>query len=63
MLRFLSRKKGRNGQKTSSHIKANNQRMLGGNKNVQCKVLLLDGTDLSIDLSVSIITILFVCVF
>ncbi|XP_014275213.1 band 4.1-like protein 5 isoform X2 [Halyomorpha halys] len=51
MLRFLSRKKGRNGQKTSTHYKSDHHRMLGSNKNVQCKVLLLDGTDLSIDLS------------
>ncbi|CAH1407250.1 unnamed protein product [Nezara viridula] len=51
MLRFLSRKKGRNGQKTSTHYKSEHHRMLGSNKNVQCKVLLLDGTDLSIDLS------------
>ncbi|KAK9507115.1 hypothetical protein O3M35_008926 [Rhynocoris fuscipes] len=50
MLRFLSRKKGRNGQKTS-HIKSDNHRILGNKNCIQCKVLLLDGGFLSIDLS------------
>lgn len=49
MLRFLSRRKGRtNG---SSDIKA---QRFQPNKNVlQCKVLLLDGADISVDLPVS----------
>uniref|UniRef100_A0A0V0G9L4 Moesin/ezrin/radixin homolog 1 n=1 Tax=Triatoma dimidiata TaxID=72491 RepID=A0A0V0G9L4_TRIDM len=50
MLRFLSRKKGRNGQKTSQ-IKSDTSRILGNKNCIQCKVLLLDGGFLSIDLS------------
>ncbi|KAL1122253.1 hypothetical protein AAG570_003658 [Ranatra chinensis] len=51
MLRFLSRKKGRHGPnwKGSSGYKSD---CLVANKHlVHCKVILLDGTDLSIDLS------------
>ncbi|XP_039288321.1 band 4.1-like protein 5 isoform X6 [Nilaparvata lugens] len=50
MLRFLSRKKGRNGQKTT-HIKPGPQNLIPNKNCVQCKVILLDGTDLSVDLS------------
>ncbi|XP_073977533.1 erythrocyte membrane protein band 4.1-like yurt isoform X1 [Rhodnius prolixus] len=50
MLRFLSRKKGRNGQKTSQ-LKSESSRILGNKNCIQCKVLLLDGGFLSIDLS------------
>lgn len=53
MLRFLSRKKGRNGQKTSQ-IKNGSQRLSTNKNSIQCKVMLLDGTDLSVDLSVCI---------
>lgn len=55
MLRFLSRKRGRNGQKTSTQIKTGNQRFTSNKHLVQCRVILLDGTDLSVDLSVSLI--------
>ncbi|XP_046673475.1 band 4.1-like protein 5 isoform X1 [Homalodisca vitripennis] len=51
MLRFLSRKRGRNGQKTSTQIKSGSQRFTSNKHLVQCKVILLDGTDLSVDLS------------
>lgn len=54
MLRFLSRRKGRNAQKTSTQIKSGSQRIIPNKHLVQCRVILLDGTDLSIDLSVSI---------
>lgn len=50
MLRFLSRKKGRNGQKTTQ-IKSGSQRLATHKNSIQCKVMLLDGTDLSVDLS------------
>ncbi|RZF38174.1 hypothetical protein LSTR_LSTR005535 [Laodelphax striatellus] len=50
MLRFLSRKKGRNGQK-ATHIKPGPQNLIPNKHCVQCKVILLDGTDLSVDLS------------
>ena len=53
MLRFLSRRKGRNAQKNSSQIKSGSQRLIPNKSLVQCRVILLDGTDLSIDLSVS----------
>ncbi|XP_034191875.1 erythrocyte membrane protein band 4.1-like yurt isoform X2 [Osmia lignaria lignaria] len=51
MLRFLSRRRGRSvsGQTTSSQIK--NQRLLSNKNVVQCRVVLLDGTDLPIELS------------
>ena len=51
MLRFLSRRRGRSvGGQTSSQIK--NQRLLSNKNIVQCRVVLLDGTDLPIELSV-----------
>lgn len=50
MLRFLSRKKGRNVQKTSQ-IKSGSQRLSTNKHSIQCKVMLLDGTDLTVDLS------------
>ncbi|XP_075214310.1 erythrocyte membrane protein band 4.1-like yurt isoform X2 [Lycorma delicatula] len=50
MLRFLSRKKGRNGQKPAQII-TGSQRLLPNKNLIQCKVILLDGTDLSVDLS------------
>ncbi|CAL7934826.1 unnamed protein product [Xylocopa violacea] len=51
MLRFLSRRRARSvsGQTTSSQIK--NQRLLSNKNVVQCRVVLLDGTDLPIELS------------
>ncbi|KAI4495273.1 hypothetical protein M0804_001474 [Polistes exclamans] len=51
MLRFLSRRRGRSvtGQNNSSQIK--NQRLLSNKNVVQCRVVLLDGTDLPIELS------------
>ncbi|XP_015606838.1 band 4.1-like protein 5 isoform X2 [Cephus cinctus] len=51
MLRFLSRRRGRSlgGQTASSQIK--NQRLLSNKNVVQCRVVLLDGTDLPIELS------------
>lgn len=48
MLRFLSRRKGRN---NGSDIKA--QRIVANKNVLQCKVLLLDGADISVDLTVS----------
>ncbi|XP_026290651.1 band 4.1-like protein 5 isoform X2 [Frankliniella occidentalis] len=52
MLRFLSRRKGRNAQKTSSqNTSGSNQRFIPNKHLVQCKVVLLDGTDLSVDLT------------
>lgn len=55
MLRFLSRRKGRGaatGNNATSQIKP--QRIGTTNKNlIQCRVILLDGTDLSVDLTVS----------
>ncbi|XP_071439620.1 uncharacterized protein yrt isoform X3 [Hetaerina americana] len=50
MLRFLSRRKGRDPQK-SSQTKAGAQRLIPNKHLIQCKVILLDGTDLSVDLS------------
>ncbi|XP_023290108.1 band 4.1-like protein 5 isoform X2 [Orussus abietinus] len=51
MLRFLSRRRARSvrGQSASSQIK--NQRLLSNKNVVQCRVILLDGTDLPIELS------------
>ena len=54
MLRFLSRRKGRNVQKTSTQVAPGSQRLIPNKHLVPCRVILLDGTDLSIDLSVSI---------
>lgn len=58
MLRFLSRRKGRNAahgtaqenQNLASQIKP--QRIIPNKNLIQCRVILLDGTDLSVDLSV-----------
>lgn len=53
MLRFLSRKRGRNDPK-ARNIKAGAERLNPPNKHcMQCRVMLLDGTDLCIELSVS----------
>lgn len=54
MLRFLSRRKTRDaaGNKNSSQIKA--QRIVSNKNIIQCKVILLDGTDLTVDLSVGV---------
>ncbi|XP_070172188.1 band 4.1-like protein 5 isoform X2 [Polyergus mexicanus] len=51
MLRFLSRRRARSvsGQTSSSQIK--NQRLPSNKNIVQCRVVLLDGTDLPIELS------------
>ncbi|XP_011339166.1 band 4.1-like protein 5 isoform X2 [Ooceraea biroi] len=50
MLRFLSRRRGRSvGGQTASQIK--NQRLPSNKNVVQCRVVLLDGTDLPIELS------------
>ncbi|KAL0267686.1 UNVERIFIED_CONTAM: hypothetical protein PYX00_009879 [Menopon gallinae] len=49
MLRFLSRRKGRNTQKNVSSVAS--QRIIPNKNVVQCKVILLDGTDSSFDLS------------
>ncbi|XP_046387948.1 band 4.1-like protein 5 isoform X2 [Ischnura elegans] len=49
MLRFLSRRKGRDPK--SSQSKAGAQRLIPNKHLIQCKVILLDGTDLSVDLS------------
>lgn len=60
MLRFLSRRRGRGvgGQNTSSQIK--NQRLLSNKNIVQCRVVLLDGTDLPIELSVCTLFIIII---
>ncbi|XP_008186339.1 band 4.1-like protein 5 isoform X2 [Acyrthosiphon pisum] len=51
MLRFLSRKRGRNDPK-ARNIKAGAERLNPPNKHcMQCRVMLLDGTDLCIELS------------
>ncbi|XP_063219830.1 band 4.1-like protein 5 isoform X2 [Bacillus rossius redtenbacheri] len=50
MLRFLSRRRGRNTLK-SLQVKSGTDRFAPNKHAVQCKVILLDGTDLSIDLS------------
>lgn len=64
MLRFLSRRKGRNtgsgiaetadnpSDNAHSHIKS--QRILPNKNLIQCRVILLDKTDLSVDLTVSV---------
>lgn len=54
MLRFLSRRRGRSvsGQ-TSSSTQIKNQRLPSSKNIVQCRVILLDGADLPIELSVS----------
>ncbi|KAK6619861.1 hypothetical protein RUM44_006261 [Polyplax serrata] len=49
MLRFLSRRKGRNAQKNVSNF--GSQRIVTNKNVVHCKVLLLDGTDSSFELS------------
>lgn len=58
MLRFLSRRKTRNPptiDNNSSQIKA--QRIVTNKNIIQCKIILLDGTDLSVDLTVSVFTL------
>lgn len=57
MLRFLSRRKGRNGQQQKSNTtqsKFGATRLIPNKNLVQCRVILLDGTDLSVDLTVSV---------
>ncbi|CAG2058675.1 unnamed protein product [Timema podura] len=56
MLRFLSRRRGRNVQKTTQNTTAP-ERLIPNKHLVQCKVILLDGTDLSIDLSIVVLLI------
>lgn len=63
MLRFLSRRRGRNtnsgtnqsgdthSNNTASQIKS--QRILPNKNQIECRVILLDGTDLSVYLTVS----------
>ncbi|CAB0014618.1 unnamed protein product [Nesidiocoris tenuis] len=52
MLRFLSRKNRRDGPKNAKDTQKKDLHRILTNKNcVQCRVLMLDGTDLSIDLS------------
>ncbi|KAF4530025.1 hypothetical protein B566_EDAN009202 [Ephemera danica] len=52
MLRFLSRRKGRTGQqKSNTNSKIGSTRLIHNKNLVQCRVILLDGTDLSVDLS------------
>uniref|UniRef100_A0A0A9YTK8 Moesin/ezrin/radixin homolog 1 n=1 Tax=Lygus hesperus TaxID=30085 RepID=A0A0A9YTK8_LYGHE len=51
MLRFLSRKNRRNGQKNATPLKKDASRTTSNKNCVQCRVLMLDGTDLSIDLT------------
>ncbi|KAF6207857.1 hypothetical protein GE061_016306 [Apolygus lucorum] len=51
MLRFLSRKNRRNGQKNATPLKKDATRTPSNKNCVQCRVLMLDGTDLSIDLT------------
>lgn len=63
MLRFLSRRKGRNtnsGTNCTGDIQSNNtssqiksQRILPNKNQIECRVILLDGTDLSVYLTVS----------
>lgn len=48
MFRFLSGRKGRSGDVQNSHHKNVPHKNI-----IQCKVILLDGTDLSVELSVS----------
>lgn len=70
MLRFLSRRKGRGNtnattnaandatdhhQQTNASSQIKPQRIITNKNLIQCKVILLDGTDLSVDLSVSFI--------
>lgn len=60
MLRFLSKRKDRNNGTQNGNQQNKNQRPI--NKNIlQCKVILLDGSDLSVDLPVSFDVIC--CVF
>lgn len=58
MLRFLSRRKGRGTGATSSDTNNTNsqikaQRIVTNKNLIPCRIILLDGTDLSIDLTVS----------
>lgn len=53
MLRFLSKKRTRNEPKSCNFAKPNIQSYALNKYLIQCKVILLDGTDLSVDLSVS----------
>lgn len=57
MLRFLSRRKGRNTAAKSAapqtRIGAESTRFVPNKNLAQCRVILLDGTDLSVDLTVS----------
>jgi len=53
MLRFLSKRKGRNAEKKNVSS-FGSSRIIPNKHIVQCRVILLDGTDLQVDLSVSI---------
>ncbi|XP_065219921.1 band 4.1-like protein 5 isoform X2 [Planococcus citri] len=51
MLRFLSKKRGRHGHKTINHVKNDSRSQPQNKHSIHCKVILLDGTDLSVNLS------------
>lgn len=51
MLRFLSRRRGRNVQKTSTQVAPGSHRHISNKHLVPCRVIVLDGSDLPIDLS------------
>lgn len=63
MLRFLSRRKGRgassgatqsaDGQSNNTASQIKSQRILPNKNQIECRVILLDGTDLSVYLTVS----------
>uniref|UniRef100_A0A1B0CW42 Uncharacterized protein n=1 Tax=Lutzomyia longipalpis TaxID=7200 RepID=A0A1B0CW42_LUTLO len=56
MLRFLSRRRNRNPRPEESTIRSpqiKSQRIPVNKNLIQCRIILLDNTDLSVDLSVS----------
>ncbi|KFB38753.1 AGAP004136-PA-like protein [Anopheles sinensis] len=53
MLRFLSRRKGRSAAADSVDSQIKSQRIPTNKNMIPCRVILLDNTDLSVDLTVS----------
>lgn len=52
MLRFLSRRKARNQQPETQSSQIKSTRIVPNKNIIQCRIILLDNTDLSVDLSV-----------
>lgn len=62
MLRFLSRRKPRSGSSDQTDSRIKSERIYTNKNVIPCRVILLDGRDLPVDLSVSGIVIYEFCI-